>query len=81
MLVLAAGGQIACWAINMLAAENAELTLLLRDAIKLTDTPASAKVVQGDVLEPATAGPGRSRPRRRIRQSGWRLRRAGGRDR
>jgi uncharacterized protein YbjT (DUF2867 family) len=51
VLVLGAGGQIARWAINMLAAENAELTLFLRDASKLTDTPASAQVVQGDVLD------------------------------
>ena len=51
VLVLGAGGQIARWAITMLAAENAELTLFLRDASKLTDTPASAQVVQGDVLD------------------------------
>jgi uncharacterized protein YbjT (DUF2867 family) len=51
VLVLGAGGQIARWAITMLAAENAELTLFLRDAGKLTDTPASARVVQGDVLD------------------------------
>jgi hypothetical protein len=31
VLVLGAGGQIARWAITMLAAENAELTLFLRD--------------------------------------------------
>lgn len=51
VLVLGAGGQIARWAITMLAAENAELTLFLRDASRLTDTPASAQVVQGDVLD------------------------------
>jgi uncharacterized protein YbjT (DUF2867 family) len=51
VLVLGAGGQIARWAITMLAAENAELTLFLRDASKLTDTPASAQVVHGDVLD------------------------------
>lgn len=51
VLVLGAGGQIARWAITMLAAENAELTLFLRDASRLTDTPASGQVVQGDVLD------------------------------
>jgi uncharacterized protein YbjT (DUF2867 family) len=61
VLVLGAGGQIARWAINMLAVENAELTLFLRDASKLADTPASAQVVQGDVfnreqLDPAVRG-------------------------
>lgn len=81
VLVLGAGGQIARWAINMLAVENAELTLFLRHASKITDTPASARVVQGDVFNRGTAGPGRSRAGRRIRQSGWRPRCAGGTDR
>ena len=35
----------------MLADEGVELTLLLRDARKLADVPAGARVVQGDVLD------------------------------
>jgi uncharacterized protein YbjT (DUF2867 family) len=51
VLVLGAGGQIARWAVPMLAGEDAELTLLLRDPGKLADPPADARVVQGDVLD------------------------------
>jgi uncharacterized protein YbjT (DUF2867 family) len=61
VLVLGAGGQIARWAIEMLADEDVELTLLLRDASKLADAPESARVVEGDVvdreqLDPAVRG-------------------------
>ena len=51
VLVLGAAGQIARWAVPMLADEDAELTLLVRDAGKLADPPADARVVQGDVLD------------------------------
>jgi uncharacterized protein YbjT (DUF2867 family) len=51
VLVLGAGGQIARWAVEMLADENVEQTLLLRDASKLADAPGSARVVEGDVLD------------------------------
>ena len=51
VLVLGAGGQIARWAVEMLADEDVELTLLLRDASKLADAPGSARVVEGDVLD------------------------------
>ena len=51
VLVLGAGGQIARLAVQMLADQNAELTLMLRDAGKLADPPGHARVVQGDVLD------------------------------
>jgi uncharacterized protein YbjT (DUF2867 family) len=62
VLVLRAGGQIARRAVEMLADEDVELTLLLRDASKLADAPESARVVEGDVLDreqldPAVRGP------------------------
>lgn len=49
--VLGAGGQIARWTIEMLADEDVELTLLLRDASKLAGAPEGARVVEGDVLD------------------------------
>jgi uncharacterized protein YbjT (DUF2867 family) len=63
VLVLGAGGQIARWAVPMLAGEGVELTLLLRDAGKLADPPGDARVVEGDVLDreqldPAVRGQG-----------------------
>jgi uncharacterized protein YbjT (DUF2867 family) len=51
VLVLGAGGQIARWAVPMLAAQRVELTLLLRDAGQLADPPADARIVPGDVLD------------------------------
>jgi uncharacterized protein YbjT (DUF2867 family) len=51
VLVLGAGGQIARWAVPMLAGEDAELTLLLRDAGQLAGPPRGARVVEGDVLD------------------------------
>jgi len=51
VLVLGAGGQIARWAVEMLADEDVELTLLLRDASKLADPPEHARVVEGDVVD------------------------------
>ena len=57
VLVLGAGGQIARWAVPMLAGEDVELTLLLRDAGKLADPPGDARVVEGDVLDREQLGP------------------------
>lgn len=51
VLVLGAGGQIARWAVPMLAQADVELTLLARDAGDLTYVPAGARVVEGDVLD------------------------------
>jgi uncharacterized protein YbjT (DUF2867 family) len=51
VLVLGAGGQIARRAIEMLADEDVELTLFLRDASSLADAPEGARVVEGDVLD------------------------------
>ena len=51
VLVLGAGGQIARRAVDMLADEDVELTLFLRDASKLSDAPETARVVEGDVLD------------------------------
>jgi uncharacterized protein YbjT (DUF2867 family) len=51
VLVLGAGGQIARWAIEMLADEEVELTLFLRDASSLADAPEGARLVEGDVLD------------------------------
>ena len=51
VLVLGAGGRVARWAIAMLADEDVELTLFLRDASKLQDPPEGARVVEGDVLD------------------------------
>src|SRR5918996_6270481 len=51
VLLLGAGGRIARLAVEMLADEDVELTLLLRDAGKIADAPESARVVEGDVLD------------------------------
>ena len=51
VLVLGAGGRIARWATAMLAGIEADLTLFVRDAGRLTGAPASARVVEGDVLD------------------------------
>jgi uncharacterized protein YbjT (DUF2867 family) len=51
VLVLGAGGQIARWAVPMLAGQDVDLTLLLRDAGQLAGPPRDARVVEGDVLD------------------------------
>jgi uncharacterized protein YbjT (DUF2867 family) len=51
VLVLGAGGQIARWAVGMLAGAGVELTLFVRDIRKVADPPGHARVVQGDVLD------------------------------
>ncbi len=51
VLVLGANGQIAHWAIKLLAKhKDVRLTLLARNTRKLTNAPETAKVVRGDVL-------------------------------
>lgn len=56
VLVLGAGGRIAREAIQMLADEDMELTLFLRDGDDLRDAPENARVIEGDVLDPARLG-------------------------
>jgi uncharacterized protein YbjT (DUF2867 family) len=56
VLVLGAGGQIARWAVDMLGAEDVELTLLARHRSRLTDVPQGALVIEGDVLNPEVLG-------------------------
>lgn len=52
LLILGAGGQISKWVIAMLAGHrDVELTLLLRDAGKLSEVPSSARVIEGDVMD------------------------------
>jgi putative NADH-flavin reductase len=53
VLVLGASGQIARWAIDMLAGrDDVSLTLMLRDASKLRrPAPRNADVVEGDVVD------------------------------
>lgn len=52
LLILGAGGQIAQWAIKMLAGnDDVKLTLFARNPKKLAGVPANATVVQGDVLD------------------------------
>lgn len=54
VLVLGANGRIARWVVQMLAQQDdVELTLLARDADNLEDVPSGARVVEGDVLDPA----------------------------
>ncbi|NYJ08059.1 SDR family oxidoreductase [Petropleomorpha daqingensis] len=51
VLVLGAGGRIARRVIEMLAQQDVELTLLVRDAGRLEHAPQDARVVEGDVLD------------------------------
>jgi uncharacterized protein YbjT (DUF2867 family) len=58
VLVLGAGGRIARHVVAMLAEEpGVEQTLYLRDADRLGDVPASARAVEGDVLDRARLDP------------------------
>ncbi|MFF2217099.1 NAD(P)H-binding protein [Streptomyces antibioticus] len=57
VLVLGAGGQIARWAVGMLGPEKTELTVLVRETIRLPHTPPGARVVAGDVLDADVLGP------------------------
>jgi uncharacterized protein YbjT (DUF2867 family) len=51
VLILGASGRIARWAVAMLAEEDVEMTLFVRDASRLADPPATARVVEGDVTD------------------------------
>ena len=51
VLVLGASGQIASWAIGMLAAHGHSLTLFARDRSRIADIPIGATVVEGDVAD------------------------------
>lgn len=54
VLVLGAGGQIARHVVGMLGSDaEASMTLFARSPGKLTQTPANARIVQGDVLDKA----------------------------
>ena len=55
VLVLGASGQIARYAIPMLAAQGDTLTLFARNAAKV-DAPEGARVIEGDVLDAAALG-------------------------
>jgi len=47
VLVLGASGQIASWAIDMLAEQGAELTLFARNKDRISNIPAGANVIEG----------------------------------
>ncbi|MFC4056145.1 NAD(P)H-binding protein [Actinomadura syzygii] len=51
VLVLGASGRTSRLATDMLADNDADLTLFVRAPDRLTDAPASARVVAGDVLD------------------------------
>jgi uncharacterized protein YbjT (DUF2867 family) len=54
LLILGAAGQISKWVITMLAGHrDVELTLLVRDAGKLSEVPSNARVVEADVMDAA----------------------------
>lgn len=54
VLILGASGQIAAWVVEMLAENPAfQLTLFVRSASRLKQTPTNATVVEGDVLNSA----------------------------
>lgn len=51
VLILGAAGQIAQWAVRLLAnRDDVTMTLFVRDATKLGDVPRNARVVEGDVM-------------------------------
>lgn len=52
VLILGAAGQIAQWAVRLLANhDDVQMTLFVRDANKLSDVPRNARVVEGDVMD------------------------------
>lgn len=55
VLVLGASGQIARYAVPMLAEQGDTLTLFARNAAKV-DAPEGARVIEGDVLDAAALG-------------------------
>ncbi|MCG3751949.1 SDR family oxidoreductase [Amycolatopsis sp. Poz14] len=53
VLVLGASGQIASWAIDMLADQGATLTLFARNKNRISNVPDGATVIEGDVNDRA----------------------------
>ncbi|MFJ9776581.1 SDR family oxidoreductase [Kitasatospora sp. NPDC101157] len=53
VLVLGASGQIASWAIDMLADQGATLTLFARNKNRISNVPAGATVIEGDATNRA----------------------------
>lgn len=52
VLILGAAGQIAQWVVRLLVGrDDVQMTLYVRDAGKLLQVPANARVVQGDVMD------------------------------
>lgn len=52
VLILGAAGQIAQWAVRLLAnRDDVQMTLFVRDANKLSDVPRNARVIEGDVMD------------------------------
>ncbi|MFD2474832.1 NAD(P)H-binding protein [Amycolatopsis silviterrae] len=51
VLVLGASGQIASWAIGMLAEQGAALTLFARDKSRIDNVPDGATVIEGDARD------------------------------
>ena len=52
VLILGAAGQIAQWAVRLLAnRDDVQMTLFVRDAKKLSDVPRNARVIEGDVMD------------------------------
>lgn len=51
VLVLGASGQIASWAIDMLAEQGVSLTLFARNKARIAHVPEGATVIEGDVTD------------------------------
>lgn len=52
VLILGAAGQIAQWAVRLLAnRDDVQMTLFVRDAKKLSDLPRNARVIEGDAMD------------------------------
>jgi uncharacterized protein YbjT (DUF2867 family) len=51
VLIIGASGQIARWAVEMLAEKGVELTLFVRDASRLIGVPDTARIVEGDACD------------------------------
>ena len=51
VLVLGASGQIAAWAIDMIAEQGAQLSLLARDKTRIRRVPAGSRIFEGDARD------------------------------
>lgn len=52
VLILGAAGQIAQWAVRLLAnRDDVQMTLFVRDSNKLKRVPRNARVIEGDVMD------------------------------